>query len=252
MCCSTLRRPHRVPSIVNVYHMCQRRKNGATALDVATDDTCRDILTHHKAICASINEDPTKLVTAACSHCGTLSAGREQLPATALSLGAHHFDPAFLWAPPDARAAVFAWALHVFIAQLAATIQPFEDLPDDCAGDVLEFFEMAMTRTDALHIAKHCSSPEARAWVRTVIAAAVVVGALCSYNKECTVSVASRILQTLILYSPLWFFPLSLRKRQRLIWCQQLKKATWKPYRIAFQRRPTLRLKGCVAGLLVI
>jgi hypothetical protein len=44
----------------------------------------------------------------------------------ALSLRAHQLDPAFLWAPPAARAAVVAWALDVFIAQLAATVQLFE------------------------------------------------------------------------------------------------------------------------------
>ena len=91
----------------------------------------------------------------------------------ALSLRAHPLDPAFLWAPPAARSAVFAWAQDVFIAQLAATTQPFERLPEDCAGDVLEFF--GMTRNESDLIAKHCSSPEARVWVRAVIAAAVVV-----------------------------------------------------------------------------
>ena len=72
-----------------------------------------------------------------------------------------------------------AWALHVFIAQLAATVQLFEELPDDCAGDVLEFF--GMTHNESELIAKHCSSPEAQDWVRAVIAAAaaaVVVGAV--------------------------------------------------------------------------
>jgi len=64
------------------------------------------------------------------------------LPATALSLRAHHFDPAFLWASPAARAVVVAWARDVFIAQHAGSIQPFERLPGDCAGDVLEFFGM--------------------------------------------------------------------------------------------------------------
>ena len=98
------------------------------------------------------------------------------MPATVLSLRAYHLDPCFLWAPPMACAAVFAWAQRVFVAQLAATIQPFEKLPDDCAGDVLEFF--GMTHTESELIAKHCSSLEARAWVRKVVASAVVVGAL--------------------------------------------------------------------------
>ena len=156
--------------------MCQRRKNGATPLQLATDDTCRDILEHHKAVYALITEAPTKLVASALAYCSTLSASEELLPATALSLRAYHFDPCFLWAPLAARAAVVAWALRVFIAQLAANVEPFGVLRDDPAGDVLEFF--GMTHKESELIATHCSSPEARAWVRAVIAAAVVVGAV--------------------------------------------------------------------------
>ena len=235
---------------MRLLHACQRRKNGATPLDLATDDTCRDILEHHQAIFALVTEDPTILVTALLALCATHSDFEEPGPSSALSLRAHHFNPAFLWAPTAARSAVIAWALHVFIAQLAATIQLFEDLPDDCAGDVLEFF--GMTHKESERIAKHCSSPEAHAWVCAVIAAAVVVGAArCSYNKECTVSVAFRILQTLILYPPLWFFPLvTFRKRQRLSYCPQLKMAIWRPSRTAFQRRLTLRLQWCVPSFL--
>ena len=159
------------------YHICQQHKNGASPLDLATDDTCREILEHHKAIYASITEDPTTLVAAALAHCATLSvSSEERLPAMALSLRAHPLDPAFLWAPPAARAAVVAWAQDVFIAQLAATVQLFEELPDDCAGDVLEFF--GMTRNESDLNAKHCSSPEAQDWVRAVIPAAVVVSAM--------------------------------------------------------------------------
>jgi len=163
-------------TFVNIYHMYQQRKNGATALSLATDYTCRDILTHHKAICASVTEDPTKLIAAALAFCATHTDSEEPGPSSALSPRAHHFNPAFLWAPPAARAAVVAWAQLVFIDQFAATIQPFEDLPDDCAGDVLEFF--GMTYKESERIAKHCSSPEARAWVRAVVAAAIVVGAM--------------------------------------------------------------------------
>ena len=97
-----------------------------------------------------------------------------------LSLRAHQLDPAFLWAPPAARAAVVAWALHVVIAQLAVTTQPFVRLAVDCAGDVLEFF--GMTRNESDLIAKHCSSPEAHGWVRAVIAAAVVVNTMRSIS----------------------------------------------------------------------
>jgi hypothetical protein len=43
-----------------------------------------------------------------------------------------------------------AWAQHVFIAQLAATVQLFEELLDDCAGDVLEFFGMTRNESDLI------------------------------------------------------------------------------------------------------
>jgi hypothetical protein len=158
------------------YHTCQQRKYFATPLGLACDDTCCEILGHHAAVLAAITEDPTTLVAAALAHYAPFSASEESLPVTALSLSAHRFDPASLWAPPAARAAMVAWALHVFIAQLAATVQLFEKLPDDCASDDLEFFEMTRDESDLL--AKHCSSYEARAWVRAVIAAAVVVGAV--------------------------------------------------------------------------
>jgi len=114
------------------------------------------------------------LVAAALAHCATLSASEERLPATALSLRKYQLDPAFQWAPPAARAAVVAWARDSLIVLLAGSIQPFERLPDDCAGDVLEFFEM--TRNESDFIANHCSSPEARDWVRAVVAAVVAVG----------------------------------------------------------------------------
>jgi hypothetical protein len=158
--------------------MCQRLKNGATPLSLATDKTCRDILQHHKAIYVSITEDPTKLVAAALAHCATLSASKEPLPATALSLRACYFDPCFLWAPPAARSALFAWARDARIAQHVGTTQIFGRLRDDPAGDVLEFFGLALTRTDALHIAQHGSSPEARAWVHAVIVPVILVRAV--------------------------------------------------------------------------
>jgi len=159
--------------------MCQRRQFGLTPLDRArraTGDTYREILENHAAVYATITEEPTTLVAAALAHCATLSASKEPLPATALSLGAHYFDPAFLWAPSAARAVVVTWAQDVFIAQLAARTQPFERLPVDCGGDVLGF--LGMTHYESELIATHCFSPEARAWVRGVIAAAVVVGAV--------------------------------------------------------------------------
>jgi len=170
------------PLVCDGYHMCQRRKNGATPLDLATDDTCREFLEHHAAVCATVMENSAILVAFVFAHCTTLSASGEPVPNTALSLRAHQLDPYFLWAPPAARAAVFAWARGAFQAQLAATTQPFGGLPDDCEGDVLDFFGMAMTRFEALHVATHCSSPEARAWVRDVVTAAVSVSAVIHFS----------------------------------------------------------------------
>ena len=132
------------------YHTCQQRKYFATPLGLACDDTCCEILGHHAAVLAAITEDPTTLVAAALAHYAPFSASEESLPVTALSLSAHRFDPASLWAPPAARAAMVAWALHVFIAQLAATTQPFARLRDDPAGDVLEFFGMAHKESELI------------------------------------------------------------------------------------------------------
>lgn len=144
--------------------------NGATPLDLATDDACRDILMHYAGTYATLVENPSFLVSSALAHCANLSAS---VPTTEPSLRARQLDPSFRWAPPTARSAVIAWARAAFMIQLAATTQPFEKLPEDCAGDVLEFLETAVTCTEASHIVRHCSSPEASAWVRAVLAAAV-------------------------------------------------------------------------------
>jgi len=177
---------------VDGHLVCLRRKNGATPLHLAADDTCREILEHHRAVDASITENPTTLVAAALAHCASLSASEERLPATALSLRAHQLDPAFLWAPPAARSAVVFWARDLFIVQLVGSIQPFERLPDDCAGDVLEFF--GITHNESELIGMLCHSPEAQDWVRAVIATAVAVDATgCSHNEQCIVSGTSSI-----------------------------------------------------------
>jgi len=70
---------------------------------------------------------------------------------------------------------VVAWARDAFIGQLAAATRPFLDLSDDCAGDVLDFLELAMPHTDLVHIAAKCSSPEAQNWVLAIVVAAAVV-----------------------------------------------------------------------------
>jgi len=58
------------------------------------------------------------------------------------------------------------------MVQVADFTDPFKDLPDDCAGDVLEYLDMAITRSKWIHIAMHCSSQKAQIWVRAVLAAA--------------------------------------------------------------------------------
>jgi hypothetical protein len=94
---------------------------------------------------------------------------------TALILRAHQLAPSFLWVPSHVRTEVFKWAGYAFIAQIAATTQPFAELSDDCAGDILEFFDMTMTRVEMLHVTMHCASPRACAWVHEILTAAITV-----------------------------------------------------------------------------
>ena len=138
-------------------------KNGATALDnvEANDRVTRDLLEHHNATLSIVNEDPGTLVSAALAHCAILSSSAGSVPASGLHLRPYQLDPFFLWAPPAARVRVFKWARNTLVAQLAATVRPFLDLSDDSAGDVLEYFDIAMPRDDSLLIATHCSSPKA-------------------------------------------------------------------------------------------
>ena len=152
-----------------------RYKNGATPLNLATDDACRAILEHHAAVLATIKKNPTALISAATAHCAALSASEESVLTAALPLHEYQLGPSFLWATPAARTTVFAWAGYAFIAQIAATTQPFAELSDDCAGDILEFFDMTMTRVEMLHVTMHCASPRACAWVHEILTAAITV-----------------------------------------------------------------------------
>jgi hypothetical protein len=96
------------------------------------------------------------------------------VPAPALTLRAYQVDPSFLWAPSAARAVIFSWARDTWIAQRATLTEPFAQLPDDCAGDVLEYLDLLMTRKELLRIATYCSSAEANDSVRAVVAAVAV------------------------------------------------------------------------------
>lgn len=75
----------------------------------------------------------------------------------------------------------------------AIATEPFIDLPDDCAGDVLDYTSMSMSRLDALCVLTHFSSPEAHDWVRRVLLTAIAVStaqtclSICAaYSSTCT------------------------------------------------------------------
>ena len=159
--------------------------NDETPIELAVDgSSCRDLLEHHATVQAVIRADPIALVSAALSYCATLADSKEAVPASQLSLHAYQLDPFFLWAPSAARTAVLAWARNAFVIQLAAMTEPFDELPDDCSIEVIEYLETNLARSESLCLAKHCSSPEAHAWVRSIVAAAVVVSLFVSCPKE--------------------------------------------------------------------
>jgi len=127
-----------------------RKLNNATPLDLAAKSPCRAILEHHASVFATLTADPAALVSTAFVHCAALSTSEEPAPAMSLSLSAYQLEPSFRWPQPAARAKVVAWARDAFILQLASSTEPFAVLPDDCAGDVLEYLEMTITRTESL------------------------------------------------------------------------------------------------------
>lgn len=137
--------------------------------------SCRMLLEHHNAVFKIVRGSKDLLVTAALARCAAFSAPTNLIPATVLALHEQHFDPFFLWAPPVARAEIFIWARNLYIPQLLVNTEPFTDLPDDCACDVLEYLITKMCRAETMRTITHCSSPEAHAWVQKVVTAAVVV-----------------------------------------------------------------------------
>ena len=158
---------------------CHDSQNNLRSPDISTQN-CRALLDSHAAAFATLAENPATIVSEAVKHCANLHAAEEPLQSIALSL--HYFEAPFLWAPRAARTAVFGWAQDAFVIQFAASTQPFASLPDDCAGDVLEFLDVTMPRTEVFYILAHCISPEAYVWVRKTIAAAVVVSIIFSCN----------------------------------------------------------------------
>jgi len=66
-------------------------------------------------------------------------------------------------------------AREALTVHLAAATPPYAELPDDCAGDVLEFLGTHLARTELLDVVTHCASSGAQAWVWAVVSAANAV-----------------------------------------------------------------------------
>jgi len=148
---------------------------GIKPFDKATDKACCDLYEHHSASLTLLIAEPTALVSAVIAECACLSVlgVSDQMPI--LSLHPYQLEPPYHWASPAARAAVLAWAQEAFIVLLAMTIKPFSELPDDCAGDIMEFFGSALSRRAIHHFATPSLSSEAHAWVRTVLTSSITV-----------------------------------------------------------------------------
>jgi len=161
---------------VGVYADFQTKRRISEAL-ICTKygSACHAFLQHHAAILKFVTAFPDSLIPNAVAHCATLSGCVDAVSAPALSLHTYQLKPSFSWAPSDARAAVFGWAQDALVVQVAAATEPFMDLPDDCTGDILEYFDLKLCRVDSQLIATKLSSPDARAWVRAVLIASVAV-----------------------------------------------------------------------------
>ena len=136
---------------------------------------CYAALRHHCDTIETLTVNPGALVSAAEAHCVALAVSDEPFPESALSLRTYQLDPFFLWTPVEARKKVVAWARDIFVVQLAHKTPFLEDLPDDCAGDIMEFF---VTRDNLLSILSY--SPESNTWVRAVVVAGLVAAKMVS------------------------------------------------------------------------
>jgi len=174
------------------YVGAEDRDVGATPLDLTTDEACREILEHHNTVLAALKDDPAALALPVAAHRTALASPNAPPPAeTALSLRAYQLDPSFLWAPDEARTAIFAWARawtrDAAAVQLAPTIRHFDELPDDCACDVFEYLVTVMPRADVHQMMEHSSSPESQEWVRAIVAAEVAVNATIKLLVDCPI-----------------------------------------------------------------
>jgi hypothetical protein len=174
-------------------------KENETPFTLATvGSPCRSLLREHATVLAVIKADPAELLSSVLFHCAALSDFKDAVSKPLWSLNSYHLDPFFLWASRNYRSMVFSWARSTFIVQLAAMTQPLDELPDDCAGDIIEYLEIDATRTESMRIASHCSSPKAHAWVYSVVTAAVVVSIEHLFSRQtfllprsCTVNLCS-------------------------------------------------------------
>jgi len=144
----------------------------------------RTFLEDHAAVLDLLDRDSSAVVPAVVAHCPALSGLKDSVPASEIQLSAHHLDPAFLWAPSNARKAIFAWAQNTYIVQFAASSTFFKVLPDDCAGDILEYVVTAMNRIEMIPIMTNCFSPEAQVFASAVLEASVVVSILKFLSKH--------------------------------------------------------------------
>lgn len=154
-------------------HACSEDR--ASPIDLATDVSCRDVIKHHTTLLDALQADPSALVPATIAHCSAFSSVKELDQATALPLHEYHIEPSFSWAPRDARNVIFSWARDIYTVQIAAVTQPFVELPDDCAGDILEYFDLSMTRLELLNISANGSSSEAVRYINSILSEAITV-----------------------------------------------------------------------------
>jgi len=145
---------------------------GFAPCQLADGDDCRDIFRQLATAHAVLQACPVDFIfdvaaDVVMGHSTALTEYSEPLP--------YQLDPPFLWAPLSGRSKIYEWARSAFIIHAATVTEPFIDLPDDCAGDVLDYTSMSMSRLDALCVLTHFSSPEAHDWVRRVLLTAIAV-----------------------------------------------------------------------------
>lgn len=156
---------------------------------------CKNLFDQHRATVTILeNIGALDISYVAVAHCAALSGFKGYEPACegkepAVYLHSYQVGPFFFWVPEEVRTELFFWAEDARLLLLAATSKPFVDLPDDCAGDILEYLNFQTNRynlhsnkcdkyrkrRDMLWFVEHCSSPQAHAWARMIFAASKAV-----------------------------------------------------------------------------